>query len=487
MAAAITVAFNFADLRDRIIGPVEPPRIESLAVLPLRNLSGDPGEEYLVDGMTESLIASLAQVESLQVISRTTIMKYKDSMNDVPEIARELRVDAVVEGSVLHANGKVRITGQLIHAPTDRLLWAESYEGDMRDVIALQNQVAHAIVDGIQHTLTPGQRTRLTSMPVVNPEAYDAYLKGRYYYWKFESADTLNKAVQYFEQAIELDPTFAPAYLGLADSYSMLALEGIVPAKDVYPLAKQAAEEALALDGNLGEAYATLSHIRVFYDWDWEGAENAWEKALELAPSGRKARTARLNYLVAMGEFDEALREQEKIMQLDAVRPVNDRNYGVICSYARQYERANNYYEKSLEFYDVPNVRIWMASNLVHESKIDEALKALQRAIEMHPLFEESFFDLHVAYVYAAMGDRQQALKILEYWKKQRSLDELSQSSLAAIYAALGEKDMALDRLERAFEQRCPGLIYLKVDSVFDPIRSEPRFQEMVSRMNFPS
>jgi tetratricopeptide (TPR) repeat protein len=188
-----------------------------------------------------------------------------------------------------------------------------------------------------------------------------------------------------------------------------------------------------------------------------------------------------------MGEFEEAFREQNEIMKLDAVRPVNDRNYGLICAYARQYARSNAYLEKSLEFYDIPNIRMWMASNYALDGKFGEARKELKRALELQPLFEESSFDMHVAYIYAFVGEREEALEVLAYWEERQGLDRLSQTSLAAIYALLGERELALDRLDEAFEQRCPGLIYLRVDPVYDPLRSESRFQELVARMSFPN
>ena len=307
-----------------------PPRpIRSLAVLPLESLSSDASQEYFADGMTDELITDLGQISALRVISRTSAMQYKGAHKPLPQIARELDVDAVVEGTVLHSGQRVRITAQLIRAAADQHLWSNSYEGDLGDTLALQSKVAREIADQIRINLTPQEKAALKSVKEVDPEAYEAYLKGRYF-WNKRTADGLQKAVDYFNQAIEKDPNYAPPYTGLADSYSLLGdwEYGVLPPKEAYPKAKAAAITALELDHTLSEAHTSLAFSLDGFDWDWGAAEREFKRAIELNPNYATAHHWYAWHLSVLGRNSEAIAELRKAENLDPAIPHHQRRCG---------------------------------------------------------------------------------------------------------------------------------------------------------------
>jgi TolB-like protein/DNA-binding winged helix-turn-helix (wHTH) protein len=487
---AVILAFNLAGVRDRLLSAVGirhgavPTKIESLAVLPLENLSGSPEQEYFADGMTEALITDLGKISALRVISRTSVMQYKGTKKPLPEIARELNVDAVLEGTVARSGNRVRITANLLHAPTDRHLWAETYESDLRDVLALQDEIASAIANQIQIKLTPQEQARLARARPVNPEAHEAYLKGCYY-WNLRTEDGLKKGIDYFQQAIEKDPGYALAYAGLADSYVVLGERALTAPKEAYPRVKAAAFKALELDETLAEAHAPLGAARYEYDWDWVGAESEFKRAIELNPGYAAAHQWYAEYLSYMGRHNEAIAEIKRARELDPLSLIINAVGGLVSFFARRYDEAIAQCRRTLELNaGFSPARDYLCRAYEQEKLYDEAISECQKGIvlgEGDPGCSGS-----LARVYAAAGKRPEALKIISNLRELSKQKYVSPYQIAHIYTALGDFDQAFAWLEKAYAARSMALIELKVDPRLDPLRSDPRFQDVLRRMNFP-
>jgi serine/threonine protein kinase/Tfp pilus assembly protein PilF len=461
--------------------------IKSIAVLPLANLSRNPEEDYFVDGMTEAVITDLAQIGSLRVISRTSAMRYKGSDKPLPEIARELNVDGLVEGSVLRAGDRVRITAQLIHAATDQHIWAKSYDRDLRDVLALQSEVARAIADEVQAKLTPQERARLARPRRVDPAAHEAYLKGRYY-WARATEESVRKSIEYFEEAIAKDPRYALAHAGLADAYNQLAnpvLE-IVPQGAVIPKVQAATTKALELDDTLADAHISLGRIKFYYDWDWAGAEKSFRRAIELSPNYSYGHYVYALLLSALGRHSEAIHESRRAQESDPVSLLVNSVAGLVYCFARQFGTAEEQLRKALQL--DPNFMFahWILGGicLVSMGRYDEAIAELQTAIALsenvaHPRGL-------LGYAYAKAGRKDDALRVLE------ELDELSKrryvapSSRAFPYSGLGDERWS-QALEEAYQQRSSSLVWVRVFPHWDDLRAQPRFQDLLRRMNFPA
>ncbi len=487
---AVLMAFNVAGLRNwvmRSVGAIHesPLQIRSLAVLPLDNLSGDPQQEYFADGMTEELIATLGKLSALHVISRTSVMRYKKTDKPLPQIAKELNVDAVVEGSVLRAGDRVRITAQLIEASTDQHLWAETYDRDLRDVLSLQSDVARAIAEEIKVKVTPGEQARLASGRRVNPEAHEAYLKGRFY-WNKRTPEGLTKSLDYFQQAIEKDPNYAAAYAGLADSYGMLADNGFSPPEECYPKARAAALKALEMDDTLAEAHTSLAQILESYDWDWSGSTKEIRRAIELNPGYANAHHLYALFLSGFGRPVEAIAEIKKARELDPLSIRINANVGLVFYMGREYDQALEELRKALEL-DPNDVASHVYLGLVysHKGMHEEAITACRRARDLS-VGKDQTSNLVLAYVYAVAGRRGEALRILDEIKKSSERSYVPPVAVAMTYVGLGDKQEALAWLEKAFAEHATALDTLKVDPNFDPLRSDPRFQDLLRRMNFP-
>ncbi len=463
-----------------LLESLKPSRIEALAVLPLENLSGDPEEDYFADGMTEALIADLAKIRALRVPSRTSVMQYKKAKKPLPQIARELNVDAIVEGSVTRSGNRVRITAQLIEAKKDRHMWAESYERDMRDILALQSEVARAIAREIKIQVTPQERARLARTRAVNPEAYQAYLKGSYYSSK-RTEEGLAKGIAHFEQAIETDPGYALAYAGLADSYSLLVRYGAVRPSEAMPKAKAAAKKALELDNTLAEAYASLAYASLHYDWDWQTAERQFQRAIELVPNYETAHQWYARYLTAMGRFDEAIAEVKRAQQLEPLSLIINSAVGYAYYFARRYDQAIAESRKALEM-DPNFSRAHFNLGLAYEQKkmFPQAIAEFQKAIASSggPLMEAA-----LGHAYAVAGRRAEAQEVLDRLIELSKQRYVSSYQIATIYAGLGETDQAFAWLEKAYGERNNWLAYLKVDPIFDGLRSDSRFAALVRRV----
>jgi TolB-like protein/Tfp pilus assembly protein PilF len=488
--AALVVGLNVAGLRDRMmllvgarVGPsgMALPKIESIAVLPLENLSGDREQDYFADGMTEALITELAQIRALRVISRTSVVQYKGVHNKpLPQIARELKVEAVVEGSVQRSGDRVGIAVQLIHAPTDQLLWAKPYERGMGDILGLQREVAQAIVDEIKIKLTPQEQARLASARPVNPEAYQAYLKGNYL--NRGTDEQRRKAKQYFEQAVSIDPSYAPAYAGMADYY--WGAPG-VDSRVAMPKAKQYALKALDLDPNLAHAHTALAAVRFYGDWDWAAAEKEFKRALELNPSDAEAHRRYSVYLSALGRGEEALAEIRRAQQLDPLSTLTQVDVGWMFYFARQYDQAVEQCRRALELDpNSDNSYDCLGSGYLAKGRYEQAIAAFQRALSLSGGDPDHLVGL--ARAYALAGRKAEARKVL------RELRQLSEGAyvppyyLAAVHVALGENEQALTWLEKAYRERDTYLPWLKVDEALDPLRADPRFHELLSRLRLP-
>jgi len=486
---AVLAALNVAGLRDRILSQVgaiheSPLQIRSIAVLPLENLSRDPEQEYFADGMTEALITDLGKISALRVISRTSVMHYKGTAKTLPEIARELNVDAVVEGAVMRSGGRVRITAQLIQAATDKHLWAETYERDLRDVLALQGEVARDITNEIQIKLTPQQQARLADARPVNPEAHELYLKGRYE-WNKRTEEGLKKGLEYFQQAIQLDPDYPLAYCGAADTYGVLGLNEFLPGKEVYPKARAAALKALELDESLAEAHVSLAKVLFEYDWDWQAGEKEYQRAIELNPSYATAHHWYAEALTCMGRDKEAIREIELARRLDPLSVMINANVGTTLYASRQYDRAIVELRRAIEF--EPNnfeAYYYLSQTYAQKGMNQEAIAAAQQAVSLER--DNPELAALLAHTYAVTGRRGEALKILGKLKELSKRQYFSPYLLARIYVGLGEKEEAFAWLQKAADVHDGEMIGLKVEPELDPLRSDPRFQALLRRMNFP-
>jgi serine/threonine-protein kinase len=490
---AVLIGFDVAGLRARIVSlvgasvsrrTVPLPRIESIAVLPLANLSGDPEQEYFADGMTEELITNLGKISALRVISRTSVMRYKKTEKPLPQIARELGVDGIVEGSVLRVGDRVRITAQLIQAEQERHLWAESYERDLRDILALQSEVARAIASEVKAALTPQEQTRLASTRPVNPDAHEAYLKGRYY-WNLRTEEGLKKSIEYFQQAIEKDPGCALAYAGLADSYVVVSTWNVMAPKEAYPRAKAAAFKALEMDETLAEAHASLGAAREEYDWDWVGAEKEFRRAIELNPGYATAHQWYAEYLSHMGRNNEAIAEAKRAQELDPLSLIINAIRGRVCFYARRYDEAIAQCRRTLElnpgFYPA---HLYLGWAYEQEKLYAEAISEYQKAIALEQGNPRLAADL--ARGYAAVGKRTEAVNIISHLEELSKRRYVPSYAMALTHAALGDASRAFQWLDKAYQDRDSQLVWLKAEPGFDSLRSDPRFQDLLRRMKFP-
>jgi len=461
------------------------PKIRSLAVLPLEDLSGDPEREYFADGLTEALITILAKIGDLRVISRTSAMQYKGIHKPVREIARELDVDTVVEGTVLRVGPRVRITAQLIDAGKESHLWAESYERDLRDVLSLQSEIAQSIAREIQIKLTPQERAQLSEARPVDPDAYEAYLKGRYY-WNKRSGDSLSKGAECFRQAVKRDPNYAAAYAGLADCASSAGWFGFLSPDEAFGKGRLIARKALEIDRSLGEAHASLGWALTHYDYDFAAAEREHERAIELSPRYATAHQWFALLLIPLGRFEEAFAELKRAMRLDPLSPIIHISlaWGYYC--ARLYDKA---IEQAKSTFDLDAVfpPPWYALGVASMLKGDHesGIAAFQKGVDLSA--GGSAYVTGLAWGFAKADRKKEAREILDQLLRERESGKyVMAAQIAIIYAELQDKDEALRWLEKGYVERSAWMVYLKTDARYDPLRSEPRFCDLMRRMNFP-
>jgi TolB-like protein/DNA-binding winged helix-turn-helix (wHTH) protein/Flp pilus assembly protein TadD len=481
---AALLALNVGGARRRFFSRRAPVRIHSLAVLPLENLTGDPAQEYFADGMTDALITDLAQIRALRVISRTSAMHYKGAKKTLSEIARELGVDAVIEGTVVRSGEHVRIDAQLIQANTDRHLWAKSYESDLRDVVALQGDVAREIAKEIQIQVTPQERALLSASHPVSTEAYDDYLRGRFFWNKRTEAGT-QKSIEYFELALQEDPRYAPALSGIADAYNLLGFYGAVPPQQAYPRAKAAASEALKLDDSLAEAHVSLAGTKIWFDWDWSGGEAELKRAIELNPNYTVAYRAYSNFLAGMGRTGEAMAAARKAQDLDPLSATLSTHLGWTLFLTGNEDEAIEQFRKTLEM-DPYYARAHrdLALVLAHRGPSDEAVREARKAIELSeasPMMLEA-----LGYAYRRAGQQKEFHKILRQFQEPSASRYMSPFYEAVLYAAADQNDAAFKALETAYRQRSSQLFWLNAYPLLDTLRSDTRFSELVSRVGLP-
>jgi TolB-like protein/Flp pilus assembly protein TadD len=483
--AAVIYGLNVAGVRDQARDGSEP-RIRSIAVLPLENLTRDPEQDYFADGMHEALITDLSKIGALKVISRTSVMRFRERQTSIPEIARELGVDGVVEGSVLKAGDRVRITAQLIHGTTDEHLWAESYTRDLQDVLGLQSEVARAIAQQIRVAVTPEEEAQLTAARPVDPEAYQLCLKGNILLQQL-SEDAFAKAVEHFEQAMENDPSYAPAYAGLSFAYQQLGSWHSSQAfEDYRARARQAALKALELDDTLAEAHLALGGLK-YYEWDWAGADDSLVRGLELDPSAGFARLLYANFLTAMGRFDESIAHGRRAVEIDPLSPAAYNELGHSLEFVGRDEEALQQYEKGLEL--IPafgQSHALLGMFYSKQGELQEAIEHLEKAEGSLPSTRPPPLLGLLGHAYAQAGRQGNALRILEELKSRAGTEYVPSSALAVVYLGLGQEEKSLDLLECAHEERDPSLVFLKVGREYDPLRSHPRFQALLRLMDFP-
>jgi len=459
-------------------------RIRSLAVLPLANLSGDPRQEYLADGLTDELIADLASIKSLKVISRTSAMRYKGASKPLPEIARELGVDGIVEGSVLRSNDRVRIKVELIEAARDRHLWTQSYDRDMRDVLALQSEVGRDIAERIHVELTPREQERVAGARPVNPQAYELYLRGRYY-WNKRTSDALRQALDNFNQAVRIDSTYAVAYAGLADTYVLMPVYAGTSPLESYPPARAAALKALKIDEHLAEAHASLGRVKLFYDWDWTGAETEFRRAIELKPSLSTAHHWYSICLRDVGRLKEAIAEANRALELDPVSLIINTNLGDTFFYAGQFDQAVAQHRKTLLLDpDFMSAHLYLGRALEQKGMLQDAVAEFRKARSLAGKGTSALGDL--ARAYALAGKRADARGLLNEMSELSKRGASLEVDIALVHLALGDRDQAFQYLEKAYKGRS-GLNDLKVDPRFGSLRADPRFQDLLARLGLPS
>jgi eukaryotic-like serine/threonine-protein kinase len=482
---AALYAINLGRWRERFHSAA--PTIRSIAVLPLENLSGDPEQAYFADGMTDVLTTDLSKIGALRVISRTSAMHYKGSNKTLPEIARELNVDAVVEGSVMRSGNRVRITAQLIHAQSDQHLWAETYERDLGNVLRLQGEVAQTIAQQVRVQLTPQQKAQLDSAPQVNPAAYDAFLRGRSYFeWGSTSREGFGRALSFFRQAIQQDPNLAIAYVGLADSYIYMGSQRWVPPQDAYVKAREALGKALELDHTLGEAHSSLGWLSWRYDWNWPTAEKEFRYALELNPNYVAGQEQLAWYLAWSGRRAEALAELASMAKLDPAERERTAAESGIYYHQRDYktlvEVSRSFVAHSPD--DWPG-HYFLAVGYDGLGQESDALAEYQQAVQLSHGDTDTVAGL--AHAYIKIGKPDMAKAILRDFLRRSSKEYISPYMIATVYAGLGEKDRAFEFLEKAYQEKSPDIPYfLKADLRLDTLRSDPRFQALVRRIGLP-
>jgi eukaryotic-like serine/threonine-protein kinase len=460
------------------------PEIHSIAVLPLDNLSGDPKQEFFADGMTDELITELSKIAGLRVIATASVMRYKGTKTPLPEIARELNVDGVIVGSVLRSGNRVRINAQLVDPSTERILWTQTYDRDLGDILALHSDVARAVASEIRVTVTPEEQQRLASTRSVNPRAYEDYLKGRFFMNK-RTERGFREAITYFKQALEEDPTYAAAYVGLADTYNLLGIYNLLSPDDSYPKAKAAAQKALSIDKSVGEAHISLGYAAFLYDWDWELAEKEFRKGIELNPKDANAHRWYSEFLWGMGRFEEAMTEIRPAQRIDPLSLVTTLQVGVLDLSAGRYNPGVQEIKKALEM--DPN--FWKAHftlGLAYMKKgmTVDSIRELEKADALSENNVRAAGALGIAY--ARAGRKADALKLLDNLKGFSKRRNVGSYFVASINAALGQKTQALQWLQIAYVQRDTWLVFAKVDPSMNSLRSDPRFQAILRRMNFP-
>lgn len=455
--------------------------IESLAVLPLVNLTGDSNQEYFVDGMTDALITRLAQIGALRVISRTSAMHYKGTQKKLPEIAGELSVDAVVEGTVTRSGGRVRITAQLIHAPTDHHLWAGHYERQATDVLLLQAELASAIAQEIQVRVTPQEQARLASGRLVNSEAYEAYLRGRLH-WNKRTEEGMKKGLELFQQALAKDSSYALSYAGVAESYNMMGYWGVAPPCDVSPKAKSAAIKGLEIDSSLAEAHTALAWTLFGYDWDWAAAERELRRAIELNPGYATAHQWYSHLLIYQGRAAEAFAAVQRTLHLDPLSLIMNSNAAGIYVLGHLWEEAEKNANSAVELEsNFAPPHLFLGRVYEETGRPQEAMGEFDKAVALSG--GATHYLSGLGHCLALGGHNIEARKVLAQLDEMAKQRYVSPYDFAVVYAGMRQTESVFAWLEKAYEDRSTWLAKVKADARFDLFHSDPRFQQLVMRL----
>ena len=482
LACLIAAVFFVFHIPRKVFG-ISSPAIQSVAVLPLKNLSGDPSQEYFSDSMTDELITQLAKISSLQVSSAASVVRYKNTSASASEISRDLKVDAFVEGSVVRTGDKIRVTAQLIDARTDRHIWAEDYQGDLRDILVLQNDIATAIAHSVQAKIAPSNSSTASLPRQVNPRAYDAYIRGRGYWFRSKTANAapgdLEKSGELFKQSIQYDPAYAPGYSGLANYYGLMAGYGLIPVKEGWSQSEEASRKALALDSDLAEAHCSLASKMIFYDWDWSGAEREIQRGLELDTHYAELHNLYSHLLAYTGRFDQSIAEARRAAELD---PLGER---FAVQRALRFSRRFDLFltEVAIVFAQDP-ARIHKERAWVYLAKKQHAEEVSETDLQLRiegciPCADR------LSYAYSHTG--------YPGWLREK-LKQLNRDSNgnamtfehAELYAAMGNSDMAMQYLNQGYREHTEQLLRLQLDPAYDDMRTDPRFQELIHRIGFP-
>jgi len=483
LAALVLVVGGLWLLRARIMSRTSG-RVESIAVLPLTNTSTDESQDYLADGISEALITDLSKLGSLRVISRGSVMQYKDSHGSLTAIGRTLGVDAIVTGAVFRSGDRVRITAQLTRVADGHNIWAEQYDRSVRDIIGLQNEVATQIAEQIRVKFTPEQSRQFMVAKNSNPEAHEAYLKGRYFWNRRTESDYLT-AIKYFEEAIGHDPGYAPAYAGLADSYALLGSfpNSEITRAEAMARAKTAAEEALQLDDSLAEAHTSLAFVKMHYDWDWDGAEREFQRAIQLNPSYANAYHWHAYDLMAMNRMDDAIAELRRARSIDPLSAILNADLSEALSFAGQYDDALKQGEAAVALDpSFPLGHQVLARAYLGKRMFAEAIREAERAVELAP--DSPWMQSYLAQMLAYDGRKREARLIL---KQLRRVVNTASSAVPAIYAALGDPDAMFTELEKLYSGREGSLMLLNWEPAYASYRNDPRFRDLVRRIGLPS
>jgi TolB-like protein/Flp pilus assembly protein TadD len=481
LAALLVLAALLAGLRrGNLLGRPSAPQIQSIAVLPLENLSHDSEQEYFADGMTDAVITNLGKISALRVISRTSVMRYKGTKRPLGEIAQELQIDAVVEGTVARSGDRVRITAKLVQAAPEKHLWAESYERHLRDVLVLQGELARAIAGEIQVRLTPQEEARLVMARPIDPEAHNAYLKGRFYADR-RNVEAFKKGLEYFKQAVQIDPGYALAYVGIASSYGLLSFYGGLPPNEAIPREREAALKALELDPSLAEAHVQLGFLQG-HEWNYPAAESEFKRAIELNPNSSDAHHGYSMLLAGLGRYDEALKENKRKRELDPLWPGSVGTAAHICYHARRYDQGIELARESLQLDpNFPPGHTALGFIYEQQGRYAEAMEEFRSVQRGWPIALAM-----LGHVYAVAGRTEDAERVLQQLQQNSQTGYTSAYNIAAIYAGLRRKDQALAWLNKAFADRDPQLPLLRDDPRFDDLRADARVAELLRRMGLP-
>jgi serine/threonine protein kinase/Tfp pilus assembly protein PilF len=459
----------------------------SIAVLPFADLSPQKDQEYFCDGMTDEISAKLSRLKNWKVISRTSVMRYKSTDKDIKQIGQELDVTTILEGSVRKEKDNIRVIATLINIADSSQIWSETYDQKLKSVFVIQNDIAEKIASALKSQLSPEDKELLQKKPTENLEAYNLYLQGRWF-WNKRTDEGLKKAIEYFDQVIEVDSNYAQAYAGLADSYTLLSEYGSLPPKQAFPKAKASAVKALEIDESIAESYTSLAYVKLLFDWDWAGAEELFKRAIELNPSYATAPQWYSFLLLVTGRFDESIAMVRSALKSDPLALILNTAVGHRLYFARRYDECIEEELKTLEMEpDFIPALTTLGNAYVKKGMFEDAILTFQRVANLSGGVGWGYQPT-IGYAYAVSGQRENALNVLEEYKRLRAAKQryISPYKIAAIYTGLGETDQAIEWLEKAYEERSILLLYLNIESLWDPLRSDPRFQDLLRRMNFP-